>query len=110
MKILNRGFIIVRPTQLFWDWAAKFENELEFSVDDDLEPNVYLITEDFFEIEPVIEKNYKKILETELRMITDEEEDWPLDMNFELFLNWFILEVGSTVFDLEKSDLKSEDV
>jgi len=43
-------------------------------------------------------------------MITEEEEEWPQDRTMEVFLEWFTLEVGSTVFDLEKSDLRVEKV
>ena len=110
MKILNRGYITVTPLKPFWDWANTFEDEMEFSVEDGVEPNVYLITEDFFDIEHVIEQHFKKIFKNELAMITDNEEDWPEDLSQENFLEWFELEVGSTVFDLEKGDLKSEKV
>ena len=109
MKIINRGFIIVRPTKLFWAWANQFnEEDLEVEANDEIEPNVYLITEDFFEIEPIIEQNFKKIFRTELSMVTDIEEEWPEDRSMEIFEKWFRLELGSTVFDVEKSDLKGE--
>ena len=110
MKLTNRGFITVTPKQIFWDWANEFEDELTFSAADNVEPNVYLITDDFFEVEPLIEQHFKKIFSNELSMITDTEADWPENRNMDLFLNWFDLEIGSTVFDLEKSDLKAEKV
>jgi hypothetical protein len=110
MKIVNRGYISVTPNKPFWDWANSFEDEMEFSVEDGVEPNIYLITEDFFDIEPIIEQNFKKIFKNELTMITDTQEDWPEDLSIENFLEWFTLEVGSTVFDLEKSDIKIEKV
>jgi hypothetical protein len=108
MKIVNSGFITITPLQAFWDWANEFESEMEFSAEDGVEPNVYLITEDFFEIEPLIEQNFKKIFKNELSMITEDESEWPEDRTMETFLNWFDIEIGSTVFDLEKSDLKAE--
>ena len=110
MKILNRGYISVSPNKPFWDWANSFEDEMEFSVEDGVEPNIYLINEDFFDIEPIIEQNFKKIFKNELMMITDTQADWPEDLSIENFLEWFTLEVGSTVFDLDKSDLKTEKV
>lgn len=110
MKIVNRGYITITPNKPFWDWANEFESDMEFSVEDDIEPNIYLITEDFFEIEPIIEQNFKKIFKNELAMITEEEEAWPQDRTMEVFLEWFTLEIGSTVFDLEKSDLRVEKV
>jgi hypothetical protein len=108
MKIINRGFITVRAKSAFWDWANNFEDSFGFTEADDIEPNAYLITEDFFEIEPLIEQNFKKIFINELSMVNENEEDWPQDRTQELFLEWFHLELGSSVFDLEKSDLKSD--
>lgn len=108
MKIVNRGFITITPNKPFWEWANTFEDDMEFFVEDSVEPNVYLITDEFFEIEPIIEQNFKKIFKNELSMITEEEEAWPQDRSLEVFLEWFTLEIGSTVFDLEKSDIKVE--
>jgi hypothetical protein len=110
MKIVNRGYITVKQNKPFWDWANEFESDMEFTVEDDLEPNIYLITEDFIEIDPIIEQNFKKIFKNELSMITEEETDWPEDRSIEVFLEWFSIEVGSTVFDLEKSDLNAEKI
>lgn len=110
MKLLNRGFLIVRPRQAFFDWANQFDEHIQFSTDDEIEPNIYLITEDFMDIEPIIEQHFKKIFEAELLAVTDEEDTWPSERKIELFLNWFSIEAGSMVFDLEKSDLKREEV
>lgn len=110
MKIVNRGYIVVTPTKLFWDWANQFEDDMEFNTEDDLEPNIYLIVEEFFDVEPIIEQNFKKIFSNELSMITENESDWPADRSMDIFLEWFDLEIGSTVFDLEKDNLKSEKI
>lgn len=101
MKLLDRGFITVRHTNAYWAWANQLSDvDVEFSEEDGIEPNVYLIEEDFFEIEPVIEKNYKKIFEAELEMVTENEDHWPEKRNIELFNEWFELELGSSVIDL----------
>jgi hypothetical protein len=110
MKLINRGFISIRPKQAFWDWANEFESDLIFSVDDGMDPTIYLITEDFFDAEPIIEQHFKKIFASELSMITESEEDWPPVRTADVFLEWFNVEVGTTVFDLEKADLKSEKI
>lgn len=108
MKLINRGFINVQPTSHFFEWANTFESEIDITPEDGIEPNVYLITEDFLEIEPIIEQNFKKIFKNELSMITENQEDWPEDLSIEQFSRWFKFEIGSTVFDLEKSDLRAE--
>ena len=110
MKIVNRGYIAVRQNKAFWDWANEFESDMEFTVEDDIDPNIYLITEDFIDVEPIIEQNFKKIFKNELSMITEEETDWPEIRTMEVFLEWFTIEVGSTVFDLDKSDLRVEKI
>ena len=53
---------------------------------------------------------FKKIFKNELSMITDTEEDWPENRTLELFLSWFTIEIGSTVFDLEKNGLSAEKI
>jgi hypothetical protein len=108
MKLVNRGFLTVHPKATFVDWANTFDSEFDFDFQENMEPNVYLISEDFLEIEPIIEQNFKKIFKNELSMITENEEDWPKDLSMDRFSEWFEIEVGSTVFDLEKSDLRGE--
>ena len=108
MKLVNRGFIIVHPTNQFLEWANTFDAEFSFDSSDEMEPNSYLITEDFLEVEPLIEQHFKKIFKNELSMITENEEDWPEDLSFSQFSQWFVIAIGSTVFDLEKTDLISQ--
>lgn len=111
MKIVNRGYIIVRPTAHFWNWAKQHtEEDLQVEEGDDVEPNVYLIEEDFFDTEPLIEQNFKKIFKTELMMVTEDETSWPEKLTVDLFQEWFDLEFGATVLDLEKADLKRESI
>lgn len=109
MKLVNRGFLLVKPKQEFLTWANQFDEEMDFSETDDCEGNVYLIEEDFFDIEPLIEQNFKKIFKNELSSVTD-EENWPEKLTIELFATWFEIDFGSTVFDMEKSDLKTEKI
>ena len=108
MEIVNRSFITIKPTQSFWNWANKFSEEMEFSANDSTEGTVYLVEEDFFDVEPILKKQYKKIFKNELSSIIEEEENWPEERTFELFLEWFHVDYGAIVVDLEKSDLQRE--
>lgn len=110
MNVLNRGFITVKQKQAFWNWANTIDTELQFSEEDDLEPTVYLITEDFFDIEPIIEQHFKKIFKNEICAITEDEDLWPVERNIDVFLSWFEINVGSMVFDLEKSNIVSDKI
>ncbi|TXI83828.1 MAG: hypothetical protein E6Q37_09635 [Crocinitomicaceae bacterium] len=109
MKIVNRGFLIIKPKAAFFEWSNKHaESEVEFNETDEVEGSVFLIDEDFFEIEPVIEQNFKKILKHELSMVTEDTAAWPEKLTMETFLDFFSYDFGSFVIDLEKSDLKAE--
>ena len=110
MNVLNRGFITITPKKPFFDWSNTIDSELQFSIEDDIEPTVYLITEDFFDIEPLIEQHFKKIFKNELTAITEDEELWPSERNIDVFLEWFDINLGSMVFDLEKSNIVGEKI
>lgn len=99
MKIIDNGFMIVRGKQPFIDWAN--EQEDEFVMDASTEPNVYLIEDDFFEIEPVVKKHFKKVFLNELSAIDENKDAYP-EITLENFEAWFSVELGTTVFDTEK--------
>lgn len=109
MKIVNRGFLIVSPKKPFFDWAANFEEEIYFDENDEVEPTIYLIEEDFIETEHIIQSHYKKILLNELNLITENSEDHP-KISEALFYEWFNIIEGTTVFDNLTPDLKRFDL
>lgn len=108
MKLVNRGFLIIRPRQEFLSWANSNGQGVELTTEDAPEPSIYLIEEDFFDLDPIIERHFKAIFELELDLVNEKEETWPQNRTIELFLDWFEVEAGTTVFDAEKSDLRSE--
>jgi hypothetical protein len=110
MKLINRGYLIIKQKQPFWDWANSVDPEMEFNEEDQMEPNIYLIAEDFFEEDSLIESYYKKIFQAELMAVTEDKDIWPREINLALFENWFsTIAIGSTVIDLEKGNIQSFD-
>lgn len=107
MKLVNRGYMLVRPTRQFQEWAQKANPDLFIDLDNN-EGSIYLIEEDFLEEEPIVESSFKKILLHELEAVTDEEETWPSEMNRAVFDQFFTVEFGCMVLDLLKSDLKKD--
>ena len=105
MKIVNRAYLMVRPTLKFQTWAQITNPELMIDLED-REGSIYLIDEDFFEEEPIIEKLHTKIMIQEFEAVTDEADLWPQNLSREGFDEYFTTEFGSMVFDAEKSDLK----
>jgi len=109
MNILNRGQIVVFPTKKFEEWAMQNSEEpLYFS--ESPEPTVYLIEEEFWDDELIIEKYRKKILRREFSEICMDETTWPILKDNESFLTYFDLHLGIMVIDLLDKDLISEEV
>lgn len=102
--------MIIRPRQAFLDWANQLDADVKFDENDNVEGTNFLIEEDFFDVEPVIEKHFKKIFKHELSMVTELEDLWPQKLTIDVFLEWFSVDFGSVVIDLEKSDLKREKI
>lgn len=105
MKIVNRGYLIVQPKEAFIEWATKQEPEMDLF--GELEPSVYLVEEDFFEDEPIIEQNFKKIFFNELEAVSEDEDTYP-EVNRANFDEWFSVSVGSAVYDAQKEGLHAE--
>ena len=42
--------------------------------------------------------------------ISEDEELWPSERNIDVFLEWFEINLGSMVFDLEKSNIVGEKI
>ncbi len=109
MKIVNRGFILIKPKQAFCDWAKANDEFFDFDEQDDLEGNVYLLEDEFFEYEPILEANFKKIAQTECLAVVDSEADIPV-FTLDKFLEWFQVEIGTNVFDTLKKPLQTEEL
>ncbi len=110
IKSLNRGYIYVQPKQAFCDWAKKNDSDFNFNEEDEPEGSVYLIEEDFFDYEPILEANFKKIIQNECTAVSEDEVEIP-KLNLEQFLTWFDVKIGATVFDtLTKKKLLTEEL
>ena len=109
MTILNRGQIVVFPTENFQLWANEnSEEDLLFS--NQAEPSVYLIEEEFWDDELIIERYRKKMVKREFSEICSNEDTWPVIKNNEQFRSYFNVFLGLIVVDLLDSDLVCEEM
>lgn len=105
MKFVNRGYMIVKPTNKFIDWANK--NDEDYSDLTGNESSVYLIEEDFYDDEPVVKANFKKIFLNELLAVSEDESSYP-EISLSNFNEFFTYHLGSTVFDAESNGLVAD--
>jgi hypothetical protein len=97
MKILERGFIVVKPKQKFIDWANS--NDQDFSELTTNEANVYLVEEDAYDDDVLLKTKFKDIFFSELLAVTEDEAEFP-EITMESFHDHFAVSFGSSVFDL----------
>ena len=107
MKLINRGYLIVKPTEKFKNWAIATNSEL-FLTDVTSEASCYLIEEEFWDDEVLIEKHFKKIVKQEFYPVSQDAENWPTIENTSDFHDYFSTEIGSFVYDLLSKDLIRE--
>lgn len=112
MRLINRAAVIVKPKQPFVDWANSLDDDgVKFDPEKMIEHHVYLIDDiaDYvFDIEVLVRPFYLMIFEEQLLGWHRVVDDWPADRSFEVFLDWFHVEINSMVLDLGKGRIKSE--
>lgn len=93
----------------FKSWAKQnSEEDLFFS--SQAEPSVYLIEEEFWEDELILEKYRKKIIRRECSEICSDETKWPVIKDNDQFRFYFQVFLGIVVVDLLESDLICEEM
>lgn len=115
MRAVNRATIVVRPRQPFVEWADSMEEDEEnrLSLEEHREdPTAYLIpiVEDVEQAEEILVACWPLLFENELESWCTDEDVWPGDRSLEMFLEWFDVELHSTVVDVAADPLEGEDL
>jgi len=112
MRLVNRTALIIKPKQPYIDWANSFEDGgPEYDQAEPIEHNIYLVedvSDDHVDVETIVRPYYRDIFEEELAGWDQLEENWPSNRGFDIFLNWFEVEVYSMILDLINKQLRSE--
>ena len=105
MEMLNRSAVIVRPRRPYLEWARRDDAEgLAETVFETFhtEPTVYLLPE--YEDPPsqheVLKEFWPRLFEAMLAGWVTDEGLWPKDRTFEMFCDWFEVQMSSIVQDL----------
>lgn len=106
VELINRSAVIVKPKQSFLEWTKLDDKEgLAESVFNSLrkEPHVYLLPEyvDDTTQREVLEDYWAALFESMLAGWLRDPSGWPKRRTFQMFQEWFEIQMTSMVDDLD---------
>lgn len=114
MKYINREAVIIKPKQPFLDWVnsdPKAKEKLTLK-DISQENSILLIPEFDYEEDSInyIKERYSYIFEFELEGWMVNKKLWPQNRTWQMFQEWFDVQINSEVFDLVEEDIEKEEM
>jgi len=114
MLCLNRMAVILFTKGPLLEWLHSIDpTSRDLTLRDlNLEPSVYLLTESYSDEEAArhVRRCYKAMFEAELDGWWRQRSDWPRNLTYGLFTEWFDWQYHSVVLDLAKDPLIGEEV
>lgn len=100
-QIIDREIVIVHCKQPFLDWLKTIDPG--YNDTQAYEPGTFLIGESFNEEEVIgmVKEKFAIMFELMLKGISWDETQWPENRTYEMFLEWFEIEVSGITYDLE---------
>lgn len=114
LENVNRNVLIIFPKKPFMDWVNYIFPEKKHECPKPLKHdagNVYLIPQ-FDNLQKAVhflKINYKEYFENELQDWTTKKNDWPHDLSWELFDNWFHYSIQTVIIDTVNDTIKKEE-
>ena len=110
---IDRSVAIIKPKQPFVDWVNSVADAgddqytiQDFSTDCSV---ILLPVVDSDEVaEALIKDMYQDVFELELSSWMTDDDTWPEDITYKMFLEWFDVEFHSMVFDSLDDDIEKE--
>jgi len=109
IDLLHASILIIKPKQPFLYWINTTFPDMvmimEDLVDDECGHPTYLIPdfEDLLKAKRWLKTNFQVLFEKKLSDWSLDENDWPENLTYKLFTEWFDIEFNLMVFDLRKS-------
>ena len=111
--LVNRNSVIIKPKQPYLDWLNKLNiPDLEVNLEElRRECTAVLIPEVESEEDAFsyLENIFEDLFEMELAAWCQDDAQWPQPLTWQLFNEWFDLEIHSMVIDIASEDLKKEE-
>jgi hypothetical protein len=103
---INRQAIVLTLQQPFIDWAKEYTMFLE--EEDAQQSKIYLVNDEFDDLEKWLKKNFDKFFTMELEEWHDNKKNWPQRRTYKMFNQWFQVNLSSEIFDMEEMPITKE--
>jgi len=108
-EAINRIGVVVKPRKPFIDWLNYlYEDKDEAMVSED--NNIYLIREMDSNEEAMewLKDNFEPIFDNELLDWNTDENTWPQNRTWQVFRQWFDVEICSMLLDMEDDVIEKD--
>jgi hypothetical protein len=113
MYTLNRSAFVLKPKQPFVDWINALPGDDKYTIDQlRQESNVILLPEFQRPGDEIkyIKKVYSDLFTHQLWGWHTDESVWPEDRGWNLFQEWFEIQICSEVFDMVEGKIERDEV
>jgi hypothetical protein len=114
MQSINRTAVVIKPKEPFVDWLNSIPDEkVNFTLERISEDNITFLIPQYDNPEDsknYIRKRFKQIFEWELWGWIVTKELWPKKRTWNMFQEWFDIEINSEVFDLVDGEIEIEEM
>lgn len=113
--MINRGAVLLRYKKPMVEWVnathpAGEDEEVLTAEELNSDRTLYLVDDrDAEEIESWLGLNFAQLFETELEDWSEDEDQWPADRSFEVFLEHFEVECHGLIIDTVGEPIESMD-
>lgn len=112
MYQLDRFVALIRPREPFLDWLRSVPDfeDLEFTLEQVRGDSTALLIPQFDDDEEAVAFVYRiweEVFMAELDAWTEEKALWPQGRTIEMFMEWFDVEIHTTVAEIEESDTQT---
>ena len=112
MECVNRTAVVIKPKQPFVDWANSVVDEDEqHSISDfstDCSVILLPVVDSDEDAEALIKDMFQDLFELELSSWMTDDDTWPENITYKMFLEWFDVEFHSMVFDSSQNDIEKD--
>ena len=110
---INRSVAIIKPQQPFADWVNSVADasDDQYSIQDfstDCSVILLPVVDSDEHADAFIKEMFQDLFELELSSWMTDDDTWPENITYKMFLEWFDVEFHSMVFDSIQNDIEKE--